>query len=93
MLSERFGIPISDNGTIPEATRQKAQQAELERQRQLLRQGQIKAKSKELSAYIQAYEQLLRTAEPFSDDVEYYSMELVKCIGKWEWLFSELRKS
>lgn len=92
MLSKWFGIQISEDGEIPPESRQKAQKAISERQRELLHQQEIKASLTEISDQIRAYESVALTAEPFSEVWMYVQNELPKLKGRWEWLFGELKR-
>lgn len=92
MLSRWFDIPISEDGEVSLESRQKAQKAIFEKERELHRQREIKASLAELSDTIKAYEAIALTAEPFGGVWCYVQNELPLLKGKWEALFRELKK-
>jgi DNA primase len=92
LLSQRFNIPISDNSEIPEEVLHRAKQAELERQGKLARQIEIQSELRQIATLIKGYEGIRLTAVPFSEIWCYTQNELPKLIGRWEYLFSEMRK-
>ncbi|HWT74353.1 MAG TPA: CHC2 zinc finger domain-containing protein [Mobilitalea sp.] len=92
LLSEQFGVPISDNSEIPEEVRQKAQQAELERQRELMRSKEIQAKLNHLGTLIYGYRRLLDSGVTDTDIHDYICGELPMMEWQWDELFSELKK-
>ncbi len=92
LLAERFGIQISETGTVDEEVRRKAQKAEHDRQQQLLLSQQIKADLKRLGSYIYAYKSIIDREEPFSEMYCYCQNELPKVTWEWEEKFSQLRK-
>lgn len=92
ILSERFGIAISDSGEVPEETRQKAKQAVKEAQCELIRQSEIRAELAKLGGQIRAYDTITLTAEPFGEVWMYVQNELPRLKGKWDFLFSQLKR-
>jgi DNA primase len=92
ILSERFGIPISDNGEVPLESLQKAQKAISEKERELHHQQEIKASLTELSVTIRAYEAIALTAEPFGVAWCYVQDILPRLKGEWEALFGEMKR-
>lgn len=92
ILSQRFGVPISENEEVPEETRQKAQIAVKETQRELIRQSEIRAELVKIGGQIRAYELVTLTAEPFGEVWMYVKNELPLLIGRWETLFGELKR-
>lgn len=91
-LSKRFGIEISEEGEISPETRQKAQEAVKGKRRELMRQMEIRRSLTEIATLIQGYEAAALTAEPFSSIWCYIQNELPVLKGKWERLFSQLKK-
>lgn len=91
MLSEWFGVSISDNGEIPPETRIRANDARLKREQELLRQSELQADLRQICAYLVAYNQLIKESEPFSDIWCYCQNELPIIIGEWEERFAEVR--
>lgn len=94
VLSNRFNIQISENGTIDESTRLKAQQAEFERQQQLIRSKQIRADLRRLGALIYGYRRLLdsKDIQMNTDTYCFIRGELPRMEFQWDELFAELRK-
>ena len=92
ILSQRFGVPISESEEVSEETRQKAYIAVKEAQRELIRQVEIRAKLAKLGSQIRAYQLVTLTAEPFSEIWMYVQNELPLLIGRWEALFGELKR-
>jgi alanine racemase len=92
LLAERFGIEISETGTVSEATRQKAQQAEFERQQQLLRSKQIQADLRRIGTLLYGYNQLLNSKEIDTDTYCFLRGEIPKLEYQWDELFAELKK-
>jgi DNA primase len=92
ILSNRFHVPISENGEVSPEALQKAQQAEFLRQELFGRQLQIKAELRLLGTLIKGYEGICLTAEPYSEIWIYAQNELPRMIGRWEILFERLRK-
>jgi DNA primase len=92
VLADRFGIVISENGTIDEAVRYKAQQHEFERQQQLLRSKQIQADLRRLGTLIYGYNRLLVSKEIDTDTYCFLRGEIPKLEFQWDELFAELRK-
>lgn len=92
ILSERFGVPISENGDIPLEVRERASKAQQRHEQQVIQQEQVRADLMEFSSYIEAYRQLIIESEPFSEVWMYCQNELPKAIGNWEEKFKELKK-
>jgi hypothetical protein len=92
LLSERFGIQISETGTVNEEVRRKAQKSEFDRKQQLLQQKQLQTDLIRLGSYIQAFKSIIDSSEPFSDAWTYCQNELPKYIWEWNLKFSQLRK-
>jgi DNA primase len=92
ILSERFGVSISENEEVSEETRQKAHTAVKEAQRELIRQKEIRAELAKLGGQIRAYRLITLTAEPFSETWIYIQNKLPLLIGQWEALFGEMKK-
>lgn len=92
LLSDRFGIPISETGEVPEETRLKAQQAVLKQQRQLSHQQEVQADLRPLGTHIGMLKEIISDSEPFGTLWNYCQNELPKAIGEWEEKFAELRK-
>lgn len=92
VLSERFNIPITDNGTIPPEAIQRAKQAQYEREQEKLRQQQLQAELRRLGTLIYGYERVALTVDVFGDVWCYCVNELPLMRWKWEELFQQLRK-
>lgn len=92
LLSRWFGVPISEDGEIPPESRQKAQKAISEKERELLHQEEIKVSLAELSDKIKAFEAIALTAEPFEGVWCYVQDILPRLKGEWEALFGELKR-
>jgi len=92
MLSRWFGITISENGEIPLETIQRINKAQLQRERELLRQEEFKAELRRLGTYINMLEIITLDSEPFGDVWCYCQGKLPRLIGEWERKFSKLRK-
>jgi len=91
LLSERFGVAISDNSEIPEEVRWKAQQAEWLRQQGLVYQQEVKSRLRRLGTLIYGYRQLLDLTADI-DILDYVKGELPWLEYKWNYWFGELRK-
>ncbi len=93
MLADRFNIPISEKGEVDEETRRKAQQAILRHERELHRQEQIRAELKQIAALLHGYQEAVKHSEPYSDPWCYCQNEIPVLKGKWDLLFSEMRRN
>ena len=92
LLSQRFGVSISENEDIPTETLRKAQQAVLAQQWVLARQAEIKSELPSLASKISTYEAVALTAEPFGEIWMYVQNELPLLKGRWETLFGDLKR-
>ena len=76
VLSERFGVPISENSEIPEEVRQRANKARLERERQIVAEKQKQAEVRQITRLITAYRNIMPAENRMS---ELYAYCLNKC--------------
>lgn len=92
VLSERFGVAISDNSEIPEEVRRKAQLSEVKRQEGLVYQQEVKGHLRRLGALICGYRRLLDSKDIETDISDYIKRELPMMEWKWEYWFAELKR-
>ena len=92
LLSERFNVPVSDNGEVPEEVRRKANETVSEVNVELKRQSQISAELRRISAMMHGYRRLVDGMVPFSDDWCTVMDEITRLTAKWEWLFGQMKK-
>lgn len=92
LLSERFNVPVSDNGEVPEEVYAKAMETVSKINSELIHQSQIRAELRQISTLMHGYRVLVDSMVPFSDEWCGAVDEITRLMAKWEWLFGQMKK-
>lgn len=92
LLSERFNVPVSDNGEVPQEIHAKAMEAVSKINGELDHQSQIRTELRQIATMMHGYRSLVDGMVPFSNDWCWVKNEIIRLTVKWEWLFGQMKK-